>query len=62
MNKKELFSARNLSYTAVLLALVIVLQAVGGTISIGVVQLNFTLVPIVLGAILFGPVMGPSTR
>ncbi len=58
MNKKELFSARNLSYTAVLLALVIVLQAVGGTVSIGAVQLNFTLVPIVLGAILFGPVMG----
>lgn len=43
---------------AVLLALVIVLQAVGGTISIGAVQLNFTLIPIVLGAIMFGPWVG----
>lgn len=43
---------------AVLLALVIVLQAFGGTVMIGAVQLNFTLIPIVLGAILFGPLVG----
>ncbi len=58
MEAKKLFSAKNIAYTAVLLALVVVLQAFGGTIAIGVVQLNFTLIPIVLGAILFGPVMG----
>ncbi len=57
MNSK-FFSAKNIAYTAVLLALVVVLQAFGGTISIGVVQLNFTLIPIVLGAILFGPAVG----
>lgn len=57
MNTK-FFSAKNIAYTAVLLALVVVLQAFGGTISIGVVQLNFTLIPIVLGAILFGPAVG----
>lgn len=51
---KELFSARNLVYLAVLLALVVVLQAVGGTIAIGPVSLNFTLIPIALGAILLG--------
>ncbi len=58
MQAKKLLSARNIAYTAVLLALVIVLQAFGGTIAIGAVQLNFTLIPIVLGAILFGPLMG----
>lgn len=57
-NIRKFFSAKNIAYIAVLLALVIVLQAFGGTISIGVVQLNFTLIPIVLGAILFGPVVG----
>ncbi|MBQ8885156.1 MAG: ECF transporter S component [Clostridia bacterium] len=55
---KNFFSAKNVTGTAVLLALVIVLQAVGGTISIGVAQLNFTLIPIVLGAVLFGPLVG----
>ena len=51
-------SSREVTGTAVLLALVIVLQAFGGTIAIGAVQLNFTLIPIVLGAILFGPIIG----
>ena len=54
MEKKAFFSAKNVAYLGVLLALVIVLQAVGGTIVIGPVQLNFTLIPIALGAILFG--------
>lgn len=43
---------------AVLLALVVVLQAALGSIMIGAVQLNFTLIPIVLGAILYGPAVG----
>ena len=54
MERKKFFSARTIAYLAVLLALVVVLQAVGGTIVIGPVQLNFTLIPIALGAILFG--------
>ena len=58
MKKKAFFSSKNITGIAVLLALVIVLQAFGGTISIGAVQLNFTLIPIVLGAILFGPLVG----
>ena len=52
------FSAKKITGIAVLLALVIVLQSLGGTITIGVVQLNFTLIPIVLGGILFGAVAG----
>ena len=58
MKGKEFFSARRVTGTAVLLALVIVLQAFGGTIPLGVVQLNFTLIPIVLGAVLFGAFVG----
>ena len=58
MEKKGVFSAKRVTGIAVLLALVIVLQAIGGTILIGAVQLNFTLIPIVLGAILFGAGVG----
>lgn len=58
MRKEKFFSAWRVAGTGVLLALVIVLQAFGGTVSIGAVQLNFTLIPIVLGAIVFGPWIG----
>ena len=58
MEKKKFFTAQNIATFGVLLALVIVLQLFGGTITIGAVQLNFTLIPIVLGAILLGPWAG----
>lgn len=55
---KRLFTAKNIAYLAVLLALVVVLQLFASAIAIGPVQLNFSLLPIVLGAILLGPVAG----
>ena len=58
MKKKSFFTAKNITTLAVLLALVIVLQVFGGAFSIGVVTLNFTLIPLVLGAILLGPYAG----
>ncbi|MBE5765195.1 MAG: ECF transporter S component [Clostridiales bacterium] len=58
MQGKLTFTSKQITGIAVLLALVIVLQAVGGTVSIGPVQLNFTLIPLVLGAIIFGPWVG----
>ena len=58
MKIKNHFSAKEITGISVLLALVIVLQAFGGSIPIGAVTLNFTLIPIVLGAILFGPWVG----
>lgn len=58
MRKEAFFSAKRVTGMAVLLALVVVLQALGGTVVIGPVQLNFTLIPIVLGAILYGPIVG----
>lgn len=58
MKREEFFSSRRITGIAVLLALVIVLQAALGTIQIGVVQLNFSLIPIVLGALLYGAIAG----
>lgn len=54
MEKKKFFSAKNIAYLGILLALVIVLQWFASEIPIGDVQLNLALIPIVLGAIMFG--------
>lgn len=51
---RAFFSARNIAYLAVFLALVIVLQIWGGFIRIGTTPLSFVLVPIVLGGALLG--------
>lgn len=56
--KKQFFTAKNVSYIAVLVALVVVLQCFGGNIKIAGLSLNLALVPIALGAILFGPLLG----
>ncbi len=58
MKKNNFFSAKNVTTLAILLALVIVLQAFGGSFTIGAVTLNFTLIPLVLGAIVLGPLAG----
>ena len=58
MAKNSFFSAKNVATLAILLALVIVLQAFGGSIPLGAVTLNFTLIPLVLGAIVLGPWAG----
>ncbi len=49
---------RKLVGTAVLAALVIILQLVASGIKIGPFSITLALVPIILGAILFGPVSG----
>ncbi len=54
MGKRKFFSAKNVTGLAVLLALVIVLQLLGGYFKIGTTSLSFVLVPIVLGGILYG--------
>ncbi len=58
MKREAFFTSKRITGLAVLLALVIVLQGALGTVQIGVVTLNFTLIPIVLGAILYGAVAG----
>ena len=52
--EKNFFSARNIAYLAVLLALVIVLQVFSGYFKIGTTSLSFVLVPIVLGGMILG--------
>lgn len=58
MKRAKFFSAKNIAYFAVLLALVVVLQTCGGFFKIGATSLSFVLVPIVLGGILLGPLAG----
>ena len=56
--KKKSVSARRVTGIAVLLALVIVLQVLGGYFKVGATSLSFVLVPIVLGGILYGAWIG----
>lgn len=59
MNEKKFFSTKNITYLAVLLALVIVFQLISSFVPISEgVSLNLTLVPIVLGGILLGALSG----
>ncbi len=55
---KSWFTARNIAYLAVLLALVVVLQLFASAIPMFGVTLNFSLIPIVLGGIFFGAIGG----
>lgn len=57
-SEKKIFSARNIAMFGVLVALMVVLQLFASAIPMFGVTLNFSLVPIVLGAIFFGPVGG----
>lgn len=59
MNMQKFFSAKNIAYLAVFLALVIVLQSFSVALqSLTVVNLNLALIPIVLGAVILGPLSG----
>jgi len=60
LKKRAFFSAKNITFLAVLVALVVILQLWGSTIPIGAAGLNlsFVLVPVTLGAILLGPIAG----
>lgn len=58
VKKNTLFNARYIATLGVLMALVIVLQAFGGSFTIGPVALNFSLIPVALGALVLGPVAG----
>lgn len=53
-SEKKFFSARNVTYLAVLLALVIVLQVFSGYFQVGTTRLSFVLVPIALGGMILG--------
>lgn len=54
MQRRKIFSAKDVAYFAILLALVIVLQLFASAIPMFGVTLNFSLIPIVLAGIFFG--------
>lgn len=59
MTNKRFFTSRNIVFLAVLLALVIVLQLAGTALgNLGVTAPSLVLIPIVLGAVLLGPLSG----
>ncbi len=53
--RERYLTAKNITYFAVLLALVIVLQMFGSFFKIGSTSLNFVLVPVVLCGMILGP-------
>lgn len=55
MDKEKI---RKLTYAAMLTAIVVVLTLLGSSIRIGIFSINLSLVPIVVGAALLGPVFG----
>lgn len=55
---KNPFTIRNMPYIAILAAIEIVLQYIGNAIAFGPISINLSLVPIALGAIIFGPWVG----
>lgn len=55
---KNPFTVRNIPYIAILAAIEIVLQFIGNNIAFGPVSINLSLIPMALGAILFGPWCG----
>lgn len=60
MEKKKFFTTRMIATTGILLAIEIVLQVIGNYVVIpgGFANLNFSLIIITLGAILYGPLVG----
>ena len=56
--KKTFFSTRNIAATGFLTAIEIVLQILGNFITLGPVSINLCLIPIAMGAILYGPFCG----
>ena len=59
MNRKRFFTSRNIAFLAVLVALVIVLQTLSTLIGrLGGTPLSLVLIPVVLGAVMLGPLAG----
>lgn len=59
MEKKRFFTSRNIAFLAVLVALVVVLQTMSTLIGrLGGTPLSLVLIPIVLGAVMIGPLAG----
>ena len=59
MANKRFFTSRNVAFLAVLVALVVVLQVMSTLIGrLGGTPLSLVLIPVVLGAVMIGPLAG----
>lgn len=58
MNNKRSMSTASLVFLAIMTALVVLLQVIGGGIKFGMFSISLVLVPIVLGASVGGPIAG----
>jgi len=56
--KKDIFTPKFIAAVGILIAIEIVLYIVGANIAIGGININLALVPIAIGAILYGPICG----
>ena len=52
--EKKFLTSKNVATLAILSALIVIIQLISGFIKIGPVNLNFVLIPIVMGAIVIG--------
>ncbi len=58
MEKKRYFNTKMIATTGILVGIEILLQVIGNYINPGFANINLSLVPIAIGAILYGPVVG----
>lgn len=58
MTKNKFFNTKMIASTGILLGVEIVLQVIGNYIQPGFANINLSLIPICLGAILYGPIVG----
>lgn len=57
-SRKEFFTTRNIAGLSFLSALTVILQILGNFINFGFASINLSLVPIAVGALLYGPIGG----
>jgi len=58
MEKKKYFNTKMIATTGILVGIEILLQIIGNYINPGFANINLSLVPIAIGAVLYGPVVG----
>lgn len=58
MEKKKYFNTKMIATTGILVGIEILVQVIGNYINPGFANINLSLVPIAIGAILYGPIVG----
>lgn len=58
MEKRKFFTTRMIATTGILTGIEIILQIIGNYINPGFANINLSLIPIAIGAILYGPLVG----